>query len=227
MTKGEKLFNYIVVGVTAVVIIVSAILSRQDFFKTLPTLITLLVLLLSARANRYTFLLGAINCVLYSIIYIQEGIYFSVISCLVISAPMQLITFFKWKQHTYGKVTTVFKRLSARNLILMMLVQIPAWALAYFGLSAFITGSYPGLDSLSFVMGIVVSVLSAKRYIEAQYVNAVSCIISLIMWVLLTVKTPDNINYACIALYNVIMVVESAIVWTKQYKKQQAVLAKA
>ena len=43
---------------TAILIIVFSIIRKQSFLKTLPTLVTLIVQLLLARANRFAFLLG-------------------------------------------------------------------------------------------------------------------------------------------------------------------------
>ena len=61
------LFDYIPMAVTGICLIVSAIIVKQMPIKLLPTLITLFVMLLSANANRLTFLLGAANSVLYII----------------------------------------------------------------------------------------------------------------------------------------------------------------
>ena len=97
---------------------------------------------------------------------------------------------------------------------------VPAWAAAYFGLSSFISGSYPVVDCYIFVAGILVSVLSALRFIEAQYINAVSCMVSLTLWIVITTQNPANINYVFISCYNLIMVVESAVTWTKKYREQ-------
>ena len=55
-------------------------------FKTLPTIVTLFVQLLMMSANRYAFLLGGCNSVIYGIVYFIEGVPFSGISALVLSA---------------------------------------------------------------------------------------------------------------------------------------------
>ena len=54
-------------------------------FKTLPTIVTLFVQLLMMSANRYAFLLGGCNSVIYGIVYFMEGVPFSGISALVLS----------------------------------------------------------------------------------------------------------------------------------------------
>ena len=65
-------------------------------FKTLPTIVTLFVQLLMMSANRYAFLLGGCNSVIYGIVYFMEGVPFSGISALVLSFLPQIYTFFNW-----------------------------------------------------------------------------------------------------------------------------------
>jgi len=97
--KLKKIFiDYIPMALTAVLIIVSAIINNQSFIKTLPTLVTLIVQLMSSRANRYAFLIGGTNAILYSIAPFSEGLYFSVMTCLCISSPIQYFSFFVWKR---------------------------------------------------------------------------------------------------------------------------------
>ena len=65
------------------VILYVAVTREQTFLKTLPTLITLVVQMLLVAANRYAFLLGGTNAVLYGVAYYSEGLYFSMISAVV------------------------------------------------------------------------------------------------------------------------------------------------
>jgi hypothetical protein len=74
-----------------------------------------------------------------------------------------------------------------------------------------------GRDDLVFGMGVAISLMAAKRYIDSQYFNIVSCTISLVMWVLLTVQNPSNFNYVVIAAYNLFRVTQAAVLWTRTY----------
>ena len=103
-------------------ILIFSMLNKQHPVKTLPTLISLAVMLLAARANRYSYLLGAMNVLLYTVGYFMEGLVFSIVSAIFISFPMQMWTFFNWKRHTTGRQVH-FKRLNPRQ-----------WALSLGGL---------------------------------------------------------------------------------------------
>ena len=205
----------------AVLIITFAIINDQRFFKVLPTIVSLIVMLLSARANRYTFLIGGCNSALYGIVYFSEGVYFAAISALFVSFPMQIFSFINWKKHSKDKFGTQLKRLPPRWLILLPALMIPAWLGAYYGLSAFISGHYPKIDSLAFVLGLLVTILSMLRFIESQYINLIACSINIVLWILISIESPNNINFVFISIYNFIMVSESVVVWTKKYISQK------
>jgi len=197
----------------------------KSVVRTLPTLITLIVQLLLVSANRSAFLLGGCNAALYGISYIIDGVYFSAISAILISTPIQLASYFTWKKNSSGKVVE-FKKMPIWGLLATIAIIIAGWAGCYFGLSRFFAdGNYPFLDALVFSIGTVVTVIVAMRYIESQYLNAISCIIGLVMWILITIKNPTSINQVIISMYNLFRVAQAAINWTRQYLDQKKVKA--
>ena len=221
ISKKTLWVDYVPSALAAILIIVFAIWKQQSFLKTLPTLITLVVLIMSVNANRFAFLVGAGNSLLYAMAYMSEGLYFSAASAALISFPIQAVSFFLWSRHKLGKTQAALKLMNWWQLVLSVVILIPLWAGCYFGLASFFEGSYAAVDSFLFVMGIVVSVQVALRFIEGQYFNIVSCIISLFLWIVICMKSPDNINYVIISCYNIFRTVQAAITWTVVYKKQK------
>lgn len=216
ITKKELLIDYLPTVLTGIVMIVFAIIKEQTFFRTLPTLISLVVMLMSARANRFAFLLGASNCVLYTISYFDQQIYFSAASALLVSLPIQIVSFFLWQKHKTSKTQSSLIRMKTWQIILSVAAVLLAWSGCYFGLARFFGGNSPELDTLLFVLGILVSVLVALRFVEGQYFNIVSCVVSLCMWITICIKTPENVNYLIIAAYNLFRVIQAAVIWGKQ-----------
>ena len=94
MNRKKVWLEWVPMGVCAVAILTCAFVFGQKWYKVLPTLNTLVILLLSARVDRRSFLLGGLNAALYGIGYLGEGLYFSVINCLLVSMPLQLFSFF-------------------------------------------------------------------------------------------------------------------------------------
>lgn len=221
MKKSKLIFDYVLMAGVAAMIIVFAVLREQSFLKTLPTLITLAVQMLLVNANRYAFLLGGANALLYGIAYWTEGLYFSLISAVVISAPIQFYSFIVWSKNK-DKSRPELKVLGIKRLLPVLGVSLLGWVACYFGLSQFFAGqAYPLLDTYIFAMSITVSILAARQFVDSQYINAVSSMLSLVLWILLTVKDPANFNYVIISAYNLFRIVQAAITWTKKYLANQ------
>lgn len=219
ITKKELFVDYIPTLLVGIMIIVFAILNEQSFIKTLPTLITLVVMIMSVRANRFAFLVGASNCVLYTIAYVLEGLYFSAINALLVSMPIQIFSFFVWSRHKKGKTQATLIRMKWWQLLIATVAIFPAWAGSYLGLGVFFVGNMALLDSLIFVLGILVSALIAFRFIEGQYFNLMSCVLNLSMFIFLCIETPSNLNFLIISVYNLFRVAQAAINWTLLYRR--------
>ena len=221
ISKKELFIDYIPTFLIGILIIAFAIIKQQSFINTLPTLITLVVLIMSVRANRYAFLVGAGNCVLYTVAYLSEGVYFSAASAFLVSMPIQIFSFFVWSRHKETETRSTLIRMKWWQLLLSVVVIFPAWAGCYFGLGAFFEGNMAILDSLSFVLGILISALVAFRFIEGQYFNVIACVIALVMWIFICMKTPSSINFLIISFYNLFRTVQAAVNWTLLYKKNK------
>ena len=217
--KSKKLLiDYLPMACAAALIIVFAIRNEQTFFKTLPTLITLVVQLLNVRVSRFAFLLGSCNAAIYGLVFLSEGLYFSMISALVISFPLQMLSFFNWsKKRTAGNVTEL-RYLGLKRLVLVIFAVLAGWAITYFALAPFFSGAkMPAFDTLLFPLGIMITALSAMRYIDAQYINIVSCTLNIVMWALICMNEPGNVNYMIISAYNLFMIIKASISWTRRY----------
>ena len=102
-THQKEVINYIFMAVTFAGLVLTAVIFRQKFIKLLPCLISLFVMLLQSRANRYGYLLGGLNSLVYSVGYYMLGLYSSMTFAVVFSFPMQTATFIKWSRRPYKK----------------------------------------------------------------------------------------------------------------------------
>lgn len=221
MKTRTWLINYIPTMMAAALILYFAAVREQSPLKTIPTLVTLCVQLLNVAANRYAFLLGGTNALLYGVAYFSEGLYFSTVSAVLISAPIQLFSFIRWGKNRRTDNSTALKRLSGRAWCIVIASIAAGFAFCYFLLSPFFAGAnYPLLDTLCFTLGIVVSLLAAFRYVESQYISAVSSCLSIVMWVMIARSAPENLNYVIISLYNCFRITQAAYRWTKTYARQ-------
>ena len=187
-------------------------------FKTMPMLITLYVQLLLIDAKRHAFLLSGLNAVIYSIVYFIEGVPFSAIYALFVSAPLSIYAFFNWK-HNSKKGQTRLRHLKPKGLLLVFLSIIAIWGICYGWLSGCMAVRIAILDTAIFAIGLAGTFLMSIRYIEAQYMAVVSNTVSLIMWIVLTISNRSNVNYVIIGIYNLYCVIQAAINWTTVERK--------
>ena len=89
-------------------ILIFSMLNKQHPVKTLPTLISLAVMLLAARANRYSYLLGAMNVLLYTVGYFMEGLVF--VESQYIKAAGTLVYLVMWGAIVWTKQAKLEKQ---------------------------------------------------------------------------------------------------------------------
>lgn len=214
--------DYLPMACTGVLLITFAIINRQPFFKTLPTVITLWIRVLLSKANRFSFLIGGMNCILYGISYFDDGLYFSFLNCVLFSAPIQIYSFFSWSKKLTANRHTELKNFNMRHWLLTAVITLAGWSVCYFGLgSLFADALLPSLDALVFTLEIIVWVLIALRFVNSQYICTVLNLINVCMWTLICLDNPGRIPYLVISFYNLYMTVKAAIFWTKQYRNDQ------
>ena len=214
--------EWVPIGICAVAILACAFVFGQKWYKVLPTLNTLIILLLSARVDRRSFLIGGLNAAFYGIGFWTEGLYFSVINCLLVSMPLQLFSFFSWKKHADGN-STKLRSLGWKGEIMVISSTVIGCQLCYWLLLPFFSGGQQqaALDIFLFVIGLVITVLSLLRYVETPYYNLISSTANLIMWALICSKNVANLNYLIMAAYSLFRVSQSVISWTKQYQRSK------
>lgn len=222
MRMKKILMDYLPVFLAGVLIVCFAIHNAQSFIKTLPTLITLGVQLLMCRANRFGFLVGGFNAILYGVIYFGEGLYFSGINAALFSAPVQFFSFANWSKKQTGKNHTALRTMRLRTWIIAMAAALTGWAITGLLLAPFFKDALlPGFDTFLFAWGLVYPVLASLRYVESQYMSAFAGLINIIMWSIICVEQPNNINYLIIGIYGLFMGIKTCVHWTKQYRQDQ------
>ena len=210
--------DYVPMLLAAILIIFFAVWRGQSFIKTLPTLITLFVQVLMARANRVAFLVGGANAVLYGISYYSEGLCFTALSTIFVSAPVMIYSYFNWGKHEQASKPKILMLNTVKRLVIIITMAV-SWGVCIRFLGDIIsTGRFVWLDSLSFVVGLTVTLLSAFGYVDSQYLNLFSCTVTFVMWIAVCIEEPQNINFAVISAYNLFRVTQAAINWTKIYK---------
>ena len=162
--KREQIFRYTTISLTFVALVISWIALDVDFLKILPLFISLVVVMMQAKVNRFGYLLGGLNSILYAVIYISAAVYASAASALFFSFPVQLITFIRWQKHSY-KQSTVLRKLSTKGRIITLSAFLVFWG-ATLGILTLIGSDFAFLDTSVSLLGIGVSLLTMFAYKE-------------------------------------------------------------
>jgi nicotinamide mononucleotide transporter PnuC len=216
MKTGKK----ILIGITGAAILVAGILCRQEFFLMIPLFISLFVMGFQSEANRVGALCGAVNSLIYTGAYIYMGVYASAASSFLFSFPVQLMTFFRWKKNAYKK-TAVFKRMSTKMRILWSAVLLVLWAVLAV-VFRYLDYEYAVLDSISFILGFVVPVLTMLAYVEYTYLWIVTAVVTLLLSGQMVIVDYKQTTYLIYAVYCFYCIICAFINVRKFYKEQTA-----
>jgi len=215
---GERILSIILISITAILITVTGILSRQHVLRIIPLYVSLAVGFLQSRANRFASLVGGINALLYAVVYFYFGLYASAVSALLVSSPFQLATFVRWSKNAY-KHSTRFRKLSARARFVVAIAFAVCFAVIYLILS-FAGSSYRLLDLTMSLISIFTSVLTLLSFVEYSWLMLGTGVCSILLDATMMQDHPGQITYLVFSVYSMICIIRQFISVRKLYSEQ-------
>lgn len=222
---GENKKIVCVAVITAILYTVTGIIFHSNFLNLLPLYISLIVMLLQSAANRYTFLLGAVNCLIYTVVYLYMGLYGSVISTICFSCPIQVITFLQWRKRAY-KQSTIFRKMTPLQFAGIGGGTVLACVLFYAAL-VLMGSSHSLLDSVSNIFSIGATLLCMLSFVEYGILNLVTCLTSLFMMITIAWGDASYAPWVIASCYNLICILRANRNMRRLYKEQQENSGKA
>ena len=219
MKKLSKYFIPALMIITAVAIAFAAITFKQAFWRISPLFVSLIIGFLQSKANRFHPLIGGVNSILYCAVYFSYGLYGMAANALLVSCPIQLVTFALWKRKAWND-TTLFRKLSVKNRALLALAFLIVLALAQFVLEQF-NSNYALLDSTVTLLGVACSFLTMFAFIEYTWLMVLNGIISIILYLVVIKDSPEQTTYLIFSVYSFICQVVGFFKVRKIYKQQQ------
>lgn len=219
--KFKTILDYILLSITFCLLLFFGIKNKQKIIKLVPTLVSLVVFMLASRANRFNYLLGALNSIVYSIGFFMEGLYAGAFSALVFSFGLQMITFIRWNKRSY-KQATVFRKMKWWQEILLIVGMFSLW-----GILAIVLNLLPGAklvvsDTFGFVMGNGAMFLTIFAFIEAMPFSFLNLGNSFVLWISTIIAgNTANITYVISNSFSLYCTIWMYINWIKIYKEQQ------
>lgn len=197
-------YIYILMLIVAAAISVSGIIFHQAFFRMCPLFVSLFVMALNSKANRYGLLIGSLNSLCYAAVYYYYNLIGTMFSALLISFPIQLVSFILWARKPYAK-STVFKSMKKWHYIVLATIMLASYIVTVWVIKL-LHGSFAYLDAACFVFGIVVSILTLFAFVEYPVFNIISCILSIVLYVAMLPNNPEQTTYLIFSIYSFICV---------------------
>ncbi len=215
----ENIFTLTMLTVTAILITVTGIIFKLNFLNIIPLYVSLFVALLQTRVNRYASLLGGLNSILYAVVYFSFKLYASAAYAILMSFPLQIVTFINWSRHPKGN-STVLKRLTFKQRAVISVGSVAFWLALYFILSLTNAGNIV-LDNTVTMLGILASVLMMLAYIEYAPLMLVGNICSLVLYITMIFESPEQLTYLIYSLYGTVCCILTNIRTFRGYKEQK------
>ena len=215
--KSRVDFIKIIAGLVGVSIITCAIIFKIPLWDFLPLVISVSVLFMQTGINRYAFILGGINSCLYAVANIRMTLYVSAAYALLVSFPLQIITFLLWQKNTErGKTKT--KNLSTKGRLVLFGTMVVGWVLLY-GIFSIFNSEYLVLDNTIAILGIVGSVLCLLRYSEYSVLSLLSTPFNIYLYTVMTISDPSRVVWLIFNVYSLVCNVTTFIRMNKRGKE--------
>lgn len=185
-----------------VLIVTTGIILKTHPIKVIPLCISCFVMFMQSKVNRFAFLLGGLNSILYGFSSILMQLYVGAASAFLVSFPLQIITFINWNKNTQGGVTET-KKLTNKGRVLLFAIMSGAWALLFIIFSGF--GSpFIVLDNTASVLGVVTTVLCMIRYSEYAILQFIGNLITLALNISVSLADISNLVSIFMTIYSLV-----------------------
>ncbi|MBQ6990326.1 MAG: nicotinamide mononucleotide transporter [Clostridia bacterium] len=212
------LWSLILMGVTAILIAVTGVIYKQSVLRICPLFVSLVIGLLQSRVNRFAPLLGGINSLAYAAVYVYYGLFASAVYAVVVSCPLQLVTFWNWSKRPYGE-SVILKKMTAKQRTVVSAAFLLCWV-GLFIILQIMGSSYQLWDNTITLLGILTTVLNMLAYVEYAPLMILGCICNIGLYIAMIVDTPEQVTYLIYGIYTLICSVKGLRRAIALYKEQ-------
>ncbi len=195
-------------------IITLGIVFKTHPIKVVPLCISCFVMFLQARVNRFAFLLGGLNSIIYGFTNITMTMYSSAANAFLVSFPLQIITFINWHKNTKNGETET-KKLNTKARFGLFGGMVVFWGILFL-IFSFLDSPYIILDNTITVLGFVTTALCLFRYAEYAILQLVGSCVSFVTYVIMTVDDISNIVWIIFTAYSLVCTVIAFITMNKR-----------
>lgn len=164
---------------------------RPPVLTYISLLISMAVMFLQSKVNRYAFLIGALNSILYAVAYVKMQLYATALYALAFSCPLQLITFFNWNRYTNENRTRLREMLLKTRF--KTLACIVGGFVLFYIIFRKMNSQYLFWDNCISILGIITSIICMLRFKEYIFLQILSNMVSLLTFITMLESDPSRI----------------------------------
>ena len=223
--KAQKLLKenwplFLMLLVTGIGVTVTAIIFKTPPINVLPLYNSLIIMALSARANRYSLLLGGVNSILYGLVNYSFGLFGQMAYCFLFSFPVQIISFILYSRRKYG-FSTLFRKMSWRLRGLAAAVFAACW-IGVIAVLQLLGGDYVIMDTTITIFGVFITIMTMFAFVEVPFLNVFNGVIGIAQYVNMMMDGKfERSPFLIFNVYSTTCVVLGLIRTVKLYKEQQ------
>ena len=205
----------------ATVISSNLLAGKIDPVTLLATLIGVTALIFVARGDVWGQILTVLFAILYSVTSLRYQYYGEIITYLGMSAPIAAASVITWLKNPYekGKNEVKIHRLSAKGILLLVLVTAAVTAAFYFLLGALGTTNLL-VSTLSVATSFLASSLMMLRNSYYAVAYGANDVVLIVLWVLASLEDISYLPMVACFLAFLFNDIYGFISWKKREKKQ-------
>lgn len=216
--KKYSLGWYIYSTIVLVIALAACIYQNNSLIVVITTISGIIYVLLNAKVNKYGFVFGIINILLYGIILLNQKIYGGAIYNIVYGFPMLVYGYIIYsrdeKKKQIGIKTIDSKVRTWAIVILTIVIAITAYVLSLLNSNLVI------IDSITIILGASGIYLASNKYKEQWIVWIIANTMNTIMWTILTIKNIENLPILVMWLVCLVNSIYGFFHWNKLNKEK-------
>lgn len=174
--------------------------------------------ILTGKGKRFSFIVGTVNVIFYSIISFNARYYGEVMLNLLYYLPMNFVGWIMWSKHLDSNTGEVKKaHLSCKGSLLTY--SLTAIAIFIYGIVLkYLGGALPYIDSMSTVISVTAQILSVRRLKEQWILWIAVDAVTIVLWGINFAQGKDNIATLAMWIIYFINAIIMYVKWNKEAK---------
>jgi nicotinamide mononucleotide transporter PnuC len=137
--------------------------------------------ILTAKGSVWNFPFGIYSSIAYACLSFKNHLYAETASCILLSVPATVISFFAWKKHSQNS-TVEMKKLSVKKIVYLILTSVIITFFVGTFLSKIKNQNNPFLDGSTVIISNIARVLKILRFREQWIAYTVLNITTVVKW---------------------------------------------